>query len=46
MVWDNQATMHRGRPFDAAEPRDMRQTRLAGAAITIEQAAPGLSIAP
>jgi len=28
VMWDNQATMHRGRPFDPAEPRDIRQTRL------------------
>ena len=39
VVWDNRATMHRGRRFDPAEPRDVRQTRLAGDAVTIEQAA-------
>jgi alpha-ketoglutarate-dependent 2,4-dichlorophenoxyacetate dioxygenase len=39
VMWDNQATMHRGRKFDPAEPRDMRQTRLAGPAVTIEQPA-------
>lgn len=37
VAWDNRATMHRGRRFDAAEPRDVRQTRLAGDAVTIEQ---------
>ena len=39
VIWDNQVTMHRGRPFDASEPRDIRQTRLGGAGVTIEQAA-------
>jgi len=29
--------MHRGRRFDHAEPRDVRQTRLAGDVVTIEQ---------
>jgi alpha-ketoglutarate-dependent 2,4-dichlorophenoxyacetate dioxygenase len=37
VVWDNRATMHRGRRFDPAEARDVRQTRLAGDAVTIEQ---------
>ena len=37
VVWDNRVTMHRGRRFDPAEPRDVRQTRLAGHAPTIEQ---------
>ena len=39
VIWDNQVTMHRGRPFDASEPRDIRQTRLGGAGVTTEQAA-------
>jgi alpha-ketoglutarate-dependent 2,4-dichlorophenoxyacetate dioxygenase len=26
VVWDNRCTMHRGRPFDETEPRDMRRT--------------------
>lgn len=30
VMWGNRATMHRGRPFDAAEVRDMRRTTLAG----------------
>jgi alpha-ketoglutarate-dependent 2,4-dichlorophenoxyacetate dioxygenase len=42
VVWDNRATMHRGRRFDAAEPRDVRQTRLAGDGPTIEQLSPSL----
>ena len=37
VVWDNRTTMHRGRRFDPAEPRDVRQTRLAGDGATIEQ---------
>jgi alpha-ketoglutarate-dependent 2,4-dichlorophenoxyacetate dioxygenase len=39
VVWDNRATMHRGRRFDRAEARDVRQTRLAGDVVTIEQLA-------
>ena len=39
VVWDNRATMHRGRRFDPAEARDVRQTRLAGDVVTIEQLA-------
>ena len=38
VVWDNRATMHRGRQFDPREARDVRQTRLAGDAGTVEQA--------
>lgn len=37
VVWDNRTTMHRGRRFDPAELRDVRQTRLAGDGATIEQ---------
>ena len=39
VLWDNSVTMHRGTRFDPSEPRDIRQTRLAGDAMTIEQAA-------
>ena len=39
VVWDNQATMHRSRPFDATEPRDMHRTTVAGLSSTMEQAA-------
>jgi alpha-ketoglutarate-dependent 2,4-dichlorophenoxyacetate dioxygenase len=35
VVWDNRSTMHRGRPFDPREVRDIRQTRLAGNGPTI-----------
>ena len=39
VMWDNQATMHRGTRFDPAEPRDIRQTRLGGPGPTIAQMA-------
>jgi alpha-ketoglutarate-dependent 2,4-dichlorophenoxyacetate dioxygenase len=39
VIWDNRVTMHRGRPFDSIERRDIRQTRLGGDSVTIEQAA-------
>jgi alpha-ketoglutarate-dependent 2,4-dichlorophenoxyacetate dioxygenase len=39
VVWDNQATMHRARPFDASEPRDMHRTTVAGTSSTMAQAA-------
>ncbi len=39
VIWDNQATMHRSRPFDAREPRDMHRTTVAGICSTMEQAA-------
>jgi alpha-ketoglutarate-dependent 2,4-dichlorophenoxyacetate dioxygenase len=37
VMWDNRSTMHRGRRFDPNEPRDIRQTRLAGDGPTISQ---------
>ena len=39
VMWDNRATMHRGRRFDPNEARDIRQTRLAGDGPTIDQTA-------
>jgi len=39
VMWDNQATMHRARPFDMAEKRDMHRTTVAGLTSTMEQAA-------
>ncbi len=39
VMWDNQATMHRSRPFDATEVRDMHRTTVAGLTSTMEQAA-------
>ena len=38
VMWDNRQTMHRGRPFPAGEPRDVRRTTLKGDAPTVEQA--------
>jgi alpha-ketoglutarate-dependent 2,4-dichlorophenoxyacetate dioxygenase len=39
VMWDNQRTMHRARPFPPEEARDMRRTTLAGLAPTAEQVA-------
>jgi alpha-ketoglutarate-dependent 2,4-dichlorophenoxyacetate dioxygenase len=39
VIWDNQATMHRARPFDAAEARDMHRTTVAGTCSTMAEAA-------
>jgi len=39
VVWDNQATMHRSRPFDATEVRDMHRTTVAGIRSTMAEAA-------
>jgi alpha-ketoglutarate-dependent 2,4-dichlorophenoxyacetate dioxygenase len=39
VIWDNQATMHRARPFDASEPRDMHRTTVAGTRSTMAEAA-------
>ena len=39
VMWDNQQTMHRARPFPENEPRDVRRTTLMGSAPTVEQQA-------
>jgi alpha-ketoglutarate-dependent 2,4-dichlorophenoxyacetate dioxygenase len=39
VMWDNRRTMHRGRPFPAHEPRDVRRTTLAGDGPTAPQVA-------
>lgn len=39
VMWDNQRTMHRARPFPAEEPRDMRRTTLMSDGPTVSQAA-------
>src|SRR3546814_8007226 len=31
VIWDNRSMLHRARPFDPVEPRDMRRTTVAGA---------------
>ncbi|MFN4090261.1 MAG: TauD/TfdA dioxygenase family protein [Alphaproteobacteria bacterium] len=38
VIWDNRCTLHRARPFDAAEARDMRRTTVADDRPTVEQA--------
>jgi alpha-ketoglutarate-dependent 2,4-dichlorophenoxyacetate dioxygenase len=35
VMWDNRRTMHRGRPFPADEPRDVRRTTLVGDGPTV-----------
>jgi len=39
VMWDNRATMHRSRPFDATQPRDMHRTTVAGERSTMAEAA-------
>ena len=39
VMWDNRVTMHRARPFDNAEVRDMHRTTVACEQSTMEQAA-------
>jgi alpha-ketoglutarate-dependent 2,4-dichlorophenoxyacetate dioxygenase len=39
VIWDNRCTMHRGRPFDESEPRDLRRVTTRDLASTLEQAA-------
>jgi alpha-ketoglutarate-dependent 2,4-dichlorophenoxyacetate dioxygenase len=38
VIWDNRQVMHRVRPFDESQPRDMRRTTVAGDAMTAAQA--------
>jgi len=40
VMWDNQRTMHRGRPFPVQEPRDVRRTTLVGDGPTASQGGP------
>jgi alpha-ketoglutarate-dependent 2,4-dichlorophenoxyacetate dioxygenase len=39
VIWDNRCTMHRGRPHDEAQPRDLRRATTLDAASTLEQVA-------
>jgi alpha-ketoglutarate-dependent 2,4-dichlorophenoxyacetate dioxygenase len=39
VVWDNRCTMHRGRPFDETQPRDLRRITTQDTASTLDQAA-------
>jgi alpha-ketoglutarate-dependent 2,4-dichlorophenoxyacetate dioxygenase len=39
VIWDNRCTMHRGRPFDETQPRDLRRITTRDTASTLDQAA-------
>jgi alpha-ketoglutarate-dependent 2,4-dichlorophenoxyacetate dioxygenase len=39
VIWDNRCTMHRGRPFDENEIRDLRRATTRDAASTLDQVA-------
>jgi alpha-ketoglutarate-dependent 2,4-dichlorophenoxyacetate dioxygenase len=39
VIWDNRCTMHRGRPFDESEVRDLRRATTRDVASTLDQAA-------
>jgi alpha-ketoglutarate-dependent 2,4-dichlorophenoxyacetate dioxygenase len=39
VIWDNRCTMHRGRPHDEQQPRDLRRATTLDTASTLEEAA-------
>ena len=39
VIWDNRCTMHRGRPHDEKQPRDLRRATTLDTASTLDQAA-------
>ena len=39
VIWDNRCTMHRGRPHDEHQPRDLRRATTLDTASTLEEAA-------
>ena len=39
VIWDNRDTMHRGRPFDEAHPRDLRRATTLDVGSTLDEAA-------
>ena len=39
VIWDNRCTMHRGRPHDEGQPRDLRRATTLDASSTLEEAA-------
>jgi alpha-ketoglutarate-dependent 2,4-dichlorophenoxyacetate dioxygenase len=39
VIWDNRCTMHRGRPFDESEKRDLRRATTRDVASTLDQVA-------
>ncbi len=39
VIWDNRVTMHRGRPHDETQPRDLRRATTLGTGSSLEEAA-------
>ena len=39
VIWDNRCTMHRGRPHDETQPRDLRRATTLDGGSTLEEAA-------
>ncbi|WP_158258621.1 TauD/TfdA dioxygenase family protein [Rhodopila globiformis] len=39
LIWDNRCTMHRGRPHDEMQPRDLRRATMLDTASTLDEAA-------
>lgn len=39
VIWDNRCTMHRGRPHDETQPRDLRRATTLDTATTLDEAA-------
>jgi len=39
VIWDNRCTMHRGRPHDESQPRDLRRATTLDLGSTLEEAA-------
>jgi alpha-ketoglutarate-dependent 2,4-dichlorophenoxyacetate dioxygenase len=39
VIWDNRDTMHRGRPFDESQPRDLRRATTLDVGSTLDEAA-------
>jgi alpha-ketoglutarate-dependent 2,4-dichlorophenoxyacetate dioxygenase len=39
VIWDNRSTLHRGRPHDESQPRDLRRATTLDTGSTLDQAA-------
>jgi alpha-ketoglutarate-dependent 2,4-dichlorophenoxyacetate dioxygenase len=39
VIWDNRCTMHRGRPHDDSQPRDLRRATTLDTGSTLDEAA-------
>ena len=37
VIWDNRCTLHRGRPYDEAHPRDLRRVTTSDVPVTTGQ---------